>query len=1524
MIKKLIGSTVLSLSLFINFASAQQFKQFSGKPENFISEIYSFGTNVIEDDQILILRSLKFNWDSIFSITEKEKILLASKCLVEKKARPNPDYFSFLNTLNTFIEKKHPSESFNVWLDVLINLCSIKKTTLSSLLRFNENTYRLLTENIIYQSPSLSWKPSSNNFYYKISEDNLYVIFPSTDLICYAKRDSINIFNTKGKLNPIQNTWKGETGMVTWERAGFSVDTISATLSNYIIDLTKSSYEADSVIFKNTSFFDAPLLGHLEDNVTLIMKKVNASYPKFDSYKKEFVIKNLYDNVDYKGGFSMQGAKLLGKGSLLEPATLEFYRRDTLRLKAKSLFFTFRPEKVTGPDASVSLYMDQDSVYHGDIQFAYNTINKEVSLIKASNYTAQSPYLNSYHNIDMNCEQFTWKIDEPVAFLTTTPGSSIGKAMFESKNFFNNQEFSDLQYFDENHPLVMLKKYAQEVGTNRFSAIEYSKFIHCTMDQVHTLLFPLAVKGYIIYDSSTEYVELKQRLYDNLSASIGRIDYDVLRFVSTTNAPLENGSLDLRTSDLKINGIPSIFVSDSQNVAIFPKDQTITMKRNRNFQFDGVVIAGLFTFFGRNFFFNYDEFKITLKNVDSIRLRVIIGRDNFNKPIYRNVENVIQDITGDVLIDNPGNKSGVKSYPNYPIFNSRGNSYVYYDNNEIFNGVYDRKKEFYFKIYPYELDSLDNFTKEGLKFIGQFSSANIIPVIEEKLILQEDFSLGFKHASPTTGFPLYGDKGKFYNQIHLSNRGLRGNGSISYLASKAKSDDFIFFPDSMNTKATDYSIQQTTAGISYPSVSGNNVKVHWTPYKDNMEVKNTDKPFQMFNKETSLFGTLNMKPKGLFGKGAMDLTTAVTHSENFTFGTNTIDADTSDFKLKSLHDTIFTVSTSNVKGHIDFASRTGKFKSNDPATLTQFPENRYIAQLDEFNWKMDKKQLEMVSLRKNPASTVGEKYGFKDEPLIGAKYISVKKGQDSLSFISPVAVYDYDKNVINATRVKYLEVADARIYPDKELVTIDKSAQMQSFVNAKIMANTTTRFHNIYNANASVAGRYEYEGSGKYDYVDETNKIETITFSNIKADSTKTSVASGDILEPDSFKLSPNYRYQGKVNLKASDKYLNFNGYTQILADCPNYGTSWVQFDTTINPIDIKIPITKKLIEINRKQIVLGTLITLDSIHVYSSFFGIRKNHSDSILTTSDGLLTYDKNNFTYSIASANKLKNHKLSEPLVSINKKTCLHHDEGTVDVGVDLGQMQMKSSGNIDHTLKDNVIKLKLSMALNFFILGKSIDHMALIADSLGRDSINFRQHEIKERYGYLIDSAKLNKYYKDLATEGKIKDIPTPLTNTIILDEVNLVWDDVSNSYHSTGKIGLGYVSGRPIHKFFDGYIEVWRKRSGDIFDLYLQIDNNTYYYFGYTRGTMQVASSDKDFNDPIRELNDNERTLKIERGQTPYTFLMGTERKMLLVRNRWKTGDIDQNQPKEEEQIVPQEQQENIQNMENVPQEQKQP
>src|SRR5205814_8012096 len=133
--------------------------------------------------------------------------------------------------------------------------------------------------------------------------------------------------------------------------------------------------------------------------------------------------------------------------------------------------------------------------------------------------------------------------------------------------------------------------------------------------------------------------------------------------------------------------------------------------------------------------------------------------------------------------------------------------YVYYDKPQIYNKVYNRET-FFYKIDPFTIKNLQRFTAEGLQFPGALTSADIIPVFRYPLTIQEDFSLGFTTSSPEGGFPLYKDKGRGVGTFKLSNRGFREDGEVAYLDSKMFSENFIFFPDSMNSNTRQFEIPQ--------------------------------------------------------------------------------------------------------------------------------------------------------------------------------------------------------------------------------------------------------------------------------------------------------------------------------------------------------------------------------------------------------------------------------------------------------------------------------------------------------------------------------------------------------------------------------------------------------------------------------------------------------------------------------------------------------------------------------------------
>lgn len=1468
------------------FAKAQILKKFSDNPNEYYKQLTEKLTVNMSDETEVLLNNFGTAWlgDSLFSNAEREKIISLSNILLKRKARPEPHFTGFLNSLLLVKKHVHDSNNYTTWFKATEKIFSDKKYSLTKIKTYLGFTELFLTRYVLSETSSVTWK-TAPTVYRFIQAAPLAVKIEATSLVCLAKRDSIEVFETSGIYHPIENIFEANTALVTWERGGYNRDLIWADLHNFQIDLTRSEFRADSVKFTNKNFFNEPLYGNLHQKVVFIKKPASASYPKFYSYKQNFIIENFYPDLTYRGGMSMEGAKLVGRGTQDNPAHIYIYRNDTMLINASSNYFAFRTERIISRNTSIAILLEQDSIFHPDLSFNYTPASRELTLLRNDNFTSQGPYFNSYHKIDMNFDQLYWNLNEPVMYFTAQRGASIGNANFESVNLFDQKRFDILYGMDFSHPLITIRSFAKNIGREEFTALEYANYTKKSMTQARHQLMDLSRNGFIFFDVNTDKVTIKQRLHDYIKANAGFIDYDVINLESTTRSPLENASFDTRTFDLIINGMPQVTVSNAQSVQIFPENNRIVMKRNRNFQFNGKVQAGLLTFYGDNFFFNYDTFKISMQSVDSLNINYLMDeKDEFGRPMVGEIKNNLRYLTGALMIDKSDNKSGVQDYPEYPLFKSNENSYVFYNSKSIQNGVYN-SEEFYFELDTFVMDSLDNFTKEGLQYKGTLYSAGIFPPIRQQLVLQKDESLGFHHQTENQGIPTYGGKGQYYATIHLSNKGLRGLGFLEYITSTTRSHDFIFFPDSMNTQSYAFNIQEKTTAAEFPKVKATDNNIHWMPYNDEMYIEQTAARFNMFNDTTYLKGNLKLTPQQLTGQGRMDLKNSDLQSGLFTYKAKDIFADTSEFYLKSLHSDGFTIITENINSHINYRQRKGYFRSNEAFSLVEFPENRYVSYLDYFTWIMDDKKLVMAPEKPVDQSDV---YLTEDgtEP-VGARYISLHPDQDSINFVSPLANYDYRNNIINADQVKFVRSADARLYPDKHKLSIAEDAHMLAMKNAVIITNEAKEYHRIYNATIQVNGRLAYTASGTYNYIDQNKEIQQIYFSDISIDDSLNTIATGHIIEPDNFTLSPVYQYQGKVHLYAPEQFLQFDGSVLAKHNCNMLSPDWLNFDARIDPLNIYIPLQDKLKNINSQDIHAGFFIHYDSVHVYPTFLSKTKFHSDKGLNKTEGYLYYYQKRDEFILSEKAKIGDFNIPGNYLSFHRNNCTLFSEGEINLGQYLGLLEMESYGQITSDLNDHKKDLDLTVYLDFFLSDELKNIFASEVDSapaLKPIDIN-RELYVKTLKSRLSDEEG-SKYFSEVNLFGEANEIPEPIKKTLVLTELSLQWDDQTNSYRSVGDIGIASIFNTQVNKKVKGYFELQIKRSGDLLDIYLEIDKNTYYYFGYTRGVLHTLSSNTIYNNYIKELKAKHRKYKVKGNRTPYIFILAADRKRAITIKRW--------------------------------------
>jgi hypothetical protein len=272
---------------------------------------------------------------------------------------------------------------------------------------------------------------------------------------------------------------------------------------------------------------------------------------------------------------------------------------------------------------------------------------------------------------------------------------------------------------------------------------------------------------------------------------------------------------------------------------------------------------------------------------------------------------------------------------------------------------------------------------------------------------------------------------------------------------------------------------------------------------------------------------------------------------------------------------------------------------------------------------------------------------------------------------------------------------------------------------------------------------------------------------------------------------------------------------------------------------------------------------------------------------TSTGYLYFDKAKQQYLIASKDKLLDVNAPGNLLTLHRENCDLYGEGKLDLGAKLGQVGLVTVGNAHHNNVDNVTEMDVMLGLDFFIPENIIGVMGAEIDSMPNlPAVDLNRPVYTKGIVDLIGKSRYDAMKSELSLFGTLKEMPPELKHTILFNELKLKWDDESNSWVSVGKIGIGSINNIQINKQVEGFLELQIKRSGDVLDFYLQVDRRIWYYFGYTRGVMQIHSSNNEFLDRMIKLKPTERRQKVTGGES-FIYMVATDTKKNTFLKRYR-------------------------------------
>lgn len=1335
------------------------------------------------------------------------------------------------------------------------------------------------------------------------SLDGPLLSFEKINLVLISRYDTLAIQQTKGSLQFTNNQFIGSNGKIDWSTVGSDLKSAEAKIPEYSFEVSKNILLIENVVFSNPGKLENVIQGQLEYRPPTSRSYATTNYPKFTSNTNDVVINGLSKNINYVGAFSLIGRKFSSNCVDNKPSTLE-YSDGKNKFQVASNHFIFNDSTVSAYPAKVIVFVGYDSIIHPGLSFNYEPKSKQVTLKREKGIFQMSSFRDTYHGLEFSLDQIDWSIDSDSMNLNITAAKRQIPAIFKSTQYFNSNDFQKMISGGNFHPLKILQRYLNKTSAENIYLEDLAKFTQIKQPTLQGSMVDLDKKGFVVFEPISGKITILPKGLLFLSAFEGKSDYDNLYIPSLSpvlaNATIKFGSESIMT----IRGVERFFVSDSSHVFALPDNGIIKIHQNKDIDFDGVLIAGFFLFKGTNFAFKYNDFEVQMAKIDTLKFIKSKTKTKSNTSEKQFMNNNLVYSKGTIFINDPSNKSGKKSFPEFPRFDAETGAYVYFTGKEILGGAYDRRV--YFKIPPFKTDSVKSTEKSKIKFQGKFYSNDIFPEFEDRIKVMSDNSLGFSHKVPEEGYPVFGGKATFFGTINLNNDGIRGDGILKYLSSTWYSSDFVFYQDSIVARGAQAKIQEKFDSNAYfPDVDIADFEFKYSPRKDTLTAINFNYPFDLYKKQVQVEGSLSISPHGVTGSGLLEIKKEKVITPKIEFFQKNVVARHAVLNSKLPGYTKNSIEVNNVKIAFSLTESTANITPEIRGVAgINFPLINYSTSIENAKWDLTKKTVSMVA--ENP------------DDLSKSYFIATNPQYDSLVFNAGAALYDINKKTLKIDGVPYIKSSDSKIVPDSGKVVIVEEGHMKTLKKAKLIIDTLTSYHHLIKAKIDIESKYKFSGSAVYRYSSEKGDSVSIPFGHFyteeqilnKTETLRYTASQGDILEKDKFYVAPRVLYKGKVKLVAHKQSLLFDGLIKMEIHNKDLSTDWIPYkhDGTVKEfvLQLNAPIidpskaktdAKAAASIseagplddstNTEPYVQQTLYSgffneIGDFDLYSTLVSHRKSPDDHEIFSATGELRYVAEEDKFVVGDSKRLAGTTLFGNKYIYDDSLQTLDCQGNFTLARSDVNFTLSTSGEARENIKkhsyalDGMLTMKMNMpAKALELAAKRISEIFIEQDMAKTDSTTPEYIAALKLKITNMGGEKAGKSYEkhtdNLMDYKPLYKFVPKLTEGIAFEKVNLVWSNEHKAWYSKGKLKLSNILSNDINAFVEGYIEIKRTDLGDIVTIALKPNAESWYYFNYQPGRLAVLSSEIDFNAAITGKSKGETGTP-----TVYTFVLADE------------------------------------------------
>ena len=1496
------------LLLLIGFSATAQVIKLAEDPAQFLADVQKMMAFPGVPSYAKAAKNLETVWlDSRLTQPQQKTIIAVSRRMVAKGHKADASFEHFFNTVYYSLNGTYASPE---QLDGFLNTTAqvVENYDSKNLLKFVETAQMLFESRLLYKANFNRLYALDGTFSFRYSDVESEVIktietaktsaandgwgnlladssanfgpifyqkkpipnvsgalieFKNISLVMATASDSVFLREANGKLAVRESIWVGAGGKFSWEVAG--TPDVFVILTNYSFNVNNPKIQADDARLGYSAKLNSSIEGAFEYESKRRNKGQPSPYPRFISYRNDANLRGLSKNVAYKGGFSLVGLKTSSASLNEEPSTITVSKNNKVAFKASSRRFEWNDSLITASLATFSSPIGlNDSLYHSGVRLSYNDSEGLLKCERADRTDFKgAPYVDSYHKMYIESEMLRWRFDKNQLEFSVVAGKTEIPIILESFNYYKPERFRAISEEFGFHPLSMAANYIAKQKMANFSPEDLAEFYKKDGNVLRGACNQMLRAGYFEIEPQNGLLKLSRKGLLYVLANGKQTDYDNLRITSlyTANSQMANASIDLTTNELLIRGVSQFVISDSLKILAFPSDKQIRMLKNRDFWMNGLLKSGNFRFNGRDLQFNYDKFFVDLNKIDNI---TYVPKNVYDKGGTSEVGgDVVYEKSGRIYLNDPKNKSGKLKNSVFPRLSVPEGMTVYFDQPDRGNLTYSRKV--FFKIPSIDYDSLG---LQDIMFIGSFNSDGIMPPFQAQLRSMDDNSLGFSYTPPAAGFKVYGSNTtvKFSKELVMDKQGLRSQGEISHLSARIPTQAMLFMTDSLTATGAEAEIKEATIGKAYfPKVDLRNYTMRWVPKADSMSLTTKGNSFNFYAGTTKLEGRILLRSTGLYGKGFLKRDDSELTSQDIKFNKEGFLAGEARYKIVSLQNSVPPVLLGNnvdvdfniVKGMVNITTNNSKIV--EEISVLEFPSAAYRTSINRAQWNINAKTIAM----KGDVNT--------------SIFTATAPEQEGLTFNGSAALYEIEKATLNISGVPFIQTVDAKVLPDKGLVSIRRKGEMLPFTKARLVLDTLNEYHRLKNGNIQIVSKNKFTGDATYLYTTVTNDTIPVKMGNfelknselaakndrntnkpIKPKKTAYTVANAEISEGENFIVAPRLQYKGGMTMLAPEPNLQFNGFIKtIIKKRPDMQVSWIPFKE--NPTkDIAIKISPTLKNETEQPISVGLHYRSGSDGLYPTFLSTKESKNDQTIFVAQGLMRFDEKAKSFKIIPQTKTTDELIDEEnAYTFNDAKGTFSYQGRLNLLNDKakeGEELFLSAGSVQANLDSSTYRFNTLFSFNFPATREFVSKIAenMVQSNLDEQNSDPAEPEwerLNAKLGALIGRKAAEAHVNRAAANYRPLHEASPKMNAaVVLSNVNLRWSPSQNAFYSVGKIGVSNLNNTDINATMDGMLEIRKSPRGDEISLHLAASDDIWYYFDWQQGKLAMVSSVQELND----------------------------------------------------------------------------